>query len=127
MLSFRQDGLEVDSCPECFGVWFDREELKRFVQTPALVQRLQDGSRELDLLPRSQERRCPICPEVALLESNLGQVYVDVCPRCRGIWLDGGEFEQAIAQYRSGQRGNLVVLNQIAEGLRSQRQLEEET
>ena len=126
MLSYSQDGLEVDSCPECFGLWFDREELKLFVQTPTLARRLQDGHAAPTRVPRVGQRRCPNCSEAVLAESTLGEIFVDVCPRCRGIWLDAGEFEQAIAQYRAGERGNLVVLNQIAEGIQAQRRHEED-
>lgn len=119
MLSFQHQGLEVDSCPECFGIWFDREELKEFLQRPELAQRLSEGVSESPSVSAS-ERLCPSC-RIPLSETNLGEVSVDLCFRCRGIWLDQGELDRAVEQYRQGQRGNLVVLNQIAEGLRSAR------
>ena len=116
MLAYHHDGLEVDSCPECFGLWFDREELKE------LSQRLEEnGSSRTEMAhPRQSDRLCPACRK-ALVESSLGEVLVDFCPHCRGIWLDQGELNRAVEQYRKGQRGNLVVLNQIAEGLRAAR------
>lgn len=119
MLSYEHDGLEVDSCPECFGIWFDREELKEFIQKPELAQRLSDGSTP-SAPSSSGERLCPSC-RIPLSETALGEVSVDVCFRCRGIWLDQGELDHAVEQYRRGQRGNLVVFNQIAEGLRAAR------
>ncbi|MBN9413871.1 MAG: zf-TFIIB domain-containing protein [Candidatus Eremiobacteraeota bacterium] len=119
MLSYQNQGLEVDSCPECFGIWFDREELKEFIQRPELAQRLSEGVAGVSAAPAG-ERLCPTC-RVALSETNLGEVSVDLCFRCRGIWLDQGELDRAVEQYRQGQRGNLVVLNQIAEGLRAAR------
>lgn len=119
MLSYQHQGLEVDSCPECFGIWFDREELKEFIQRPELAQRLAEGA--ANATPNGGgERLCPSC-KIALTESSLGEVSVDLCFRCRGIWLDQGELDRAVEQYRQGQRGNLVVLNQIAEGLRAAR------
>ncbi|MBS2034165.1 zf-TFIIB domain-containing protein [bacterium] len=119
MLTYQHDGLEVDSCPECFGIWFDREELKEFIQKPELIQRLSEGTSSP--APTSTgERTCPSC-RIPLSETSLGEVSVDVCFRCRGIWLDQGELDHAVEQYRQGQRGNLVVLNQIAEGLRAAR------
>lgn len=120
MLSYRQQGLEVDSCPECFGIWFDREELKEFLKHPDWVQRLasSDKGGGVAVPPVPKSRKCPQC-QCALMESSLGEVLVDVCTRCRGIWLDQGELEGAVEQYRQGKRGNLVVLNQIAEGLRA--------
>lgn len=121
MLTFRHDGLEVDSCPECFGLWFDREELKEFLQRPQLAQRLSEAEMPAAspaTAPRHAPRLCPGC-QSALTETALGEVLVDFCLRCRGIWLDQGELDRAVEQYRQGQRGNLVVLNQIAEGLRA--------
>jgi Zn-finger nucleic acid-binding protein len=120
MLSYSQDGLEVDSCPECFGIWFDREELKQFVSRPDFADKLAERSEQISRAPRLQARRCPRC-EVDLMESSLGEVWIDTCPRCRGIWLDQGELQRAVEQYQAGGRGNLVVLNQIAEGLRMAR------
>lgn len=119
MLSYQHQGLEVDSCPECFGIWFDREELKEFLQRPQLAQRLADAPPTPVSTPGG-ERLCPSC-RTALTETSLGEVNVDLCFRCRGIWLDQGELDRAVEQYRQGQRGNLVVLNQIAEGLREAR------
>lgn len=119
MLSYQHQGLEVDSCPECFGIWFDREELKEFIQRPELAQRLSEGN-SVAIVPEAGERLCPSC-RIPLSETSLGEVSVDLCFRCRGIWLDQGELDRAVEQYRRGQRGNLVVLNQIAEGLRAAR------
>jgi Zn-finger nucleic acid-binding protein len=119
MLSYQHEGLEVDSCPECFGIWFDREELKEFIQKPELAQRLSEGVSN-PVVSHTGQRLCPSC-RIPLSETSLGQVEVDVCFRCRGIWLDQGELDHAVEQYRQGQRGNLVVLNQIAEGLRASR------
>lgn len=122
MLTFQHDGLEVDSCPECFGLWFDREELKEFLKRPALAQRLGSFDEGVPLTtPRHEVRLCPTCRS-PLTETALGEVLLDLCARCRGIWLDQGELDRAVEQYRLGQRGNLVILNQIAEGLRSVRE-----
>lgn len=122
MLTYHHDGLEVDSCPECFGLWFDREELKEFLQKPALAERLTPLEQGVPLTTaRHQTRLCPGC-RLALTETALGEVLLDLCTRCRGIWLDQGELDRAVEQYRQGHRGNLVILNQIAEGLRSARE-----
>lgn len=123
MLAYQHQGLEVDSCPECFGIWFDREELRQFLSHPDWVEKVLPDLPTPDrfLRPASQARLCPGCRQ-EMKESQLGEILVDVCPRCQGIWLDQGELRQAVEQYRQGKRGNLVVINQIAEGLRAQRQ-----
>jgi Zn-finger nucleic acid-binding protein len=37
----------------------------------------------------------PVCPkcDVALLNAQDGDVAVDYCDQCRGVWLDAGELE----------------------------------
>lgn len=123
MLGFHHDGLEIDSCPECFGLWFDREELRQFLQMPGFIERVASMESQVSVnsQPRHQVRHCPQCRQ-DLIESTLGEIFVDVCARCRGIWLDQGELSRAVTQYESGQRGNLLVLNQIAEGLRARKE-----
>ena len=39
---------------------------------------------------------CPNCRNPMSEVSRRG-VYVDVCPSCRGVWLDGGELEKLLA------------------------------
>lgn len=39
--------------------------------------------------------RCPLCG-VPMREVNRRGVKIDVCPECRGVWLDGGELERLL-------------------------------
>ncbi len=47
----------------------------------------------------------------------MGSVQVDYCLRCRGIWFDRAELESLVCAYCKGERGNLIIFNQLAEGL----------
>ncbi|MGA1073531.1 MAG: zf-TFIIB domain-containing protein [Ilumatobacteraceae bacterium] len=40
--------------------------------------------------------RCPLCPDATLEPKYVGDTEVDICPRCRGIWLDRGELDRLI-------------------------------
>jgi hypothetical protein len=42
---------------------------------------------------------CPVC-HVPLREVPRFGVLLDVCSRCHGVWLDGGELEKVIALAR---------------------------
>jgi len=42
---------------------------------------------------------CPNC-ETGMNEIQRNGVHIDVCPRCRGVWLDGGELEKLLGQVR---------------------------
>ncbi len=39
---------------------------------------------------------CPSC-QVPLVTLNRYEVEIDLCPRCRGVWLDRGELDKIIA------------------------------
>ena len=40
--------------------------------------------------------RCPLC-NVSMREVPRRGVKIDVCPECRGVWLDAGEMEKLLA------------------------------
>jgi Zn-finger nucleic acid-binding protein len=37
--------------------------------------------------------KCPKC-QITMREREQGDVIVDICPQCRGVWLDAGELEK---------------------------------
>ena len=39
--------------------------------------------------------KCPLC-DVPMREVNRRGVQIDVCPECKGVWLDRGELEKLI-------------------------------
>lgn len=128
MLKFRDPdtGLEIDSCPECYGLWFDGEELKLFFHSPSLSEKIlqADGltpkPEEVHRRPeQGRERTCPQC-QGQLLPTKVGQTQIDYCLGCRGIWFDHREIQDIVAAYGKGERGNLLVINQLAEGLGTQ-------
>jgi len=90
--------VEVDYCPECLGVWFDQNELAwaKDEKDKQLNWLDFDIWRDKGRFKISHiDKRCPVCRipfvEVAYDNSN---VKVDFCKKCRGIWLDRGEFKQ---------------------------------
>ena len=89
--------LEIDVCPECEGIWFDKKELGKMM--PVARKKL-----EVHWKAARQDYLCPRCG-LGLYEFKYPQtdVHVDMCKRCEGLWLDGGEFE-AIEQTRQSLR-----------------------
>lgn len=102
--------IEIDYCPSCRGIWFDRGELE------ALLARTGTESIALgefvEPAARGTRVRCPRHPGLAMRERALSPrasgraflgegpasvVHIDQCSLCRGLWLDGGELQQ-IAQ-----------------------------
>lgn len=44
--------------------------------------------------------RCPICNDVRMREVEKDGVLIDVCPECKGVWLDRGELEKLMKEIR---------------------------
>lgn len=89
------DGVEVDKCNVCSGVWFDLGELKSILKgkdnTPLRnVIQNNEGHDEI-------EASCPRCggqtKMVRVVDPKDSSFHVDTCSICHGNWLDGGELE----------------------------------
>jgi Zn-finger nucleic acid-binding protein len=100
-------GLEVDLCPKCGGLWLDRGEITRAARLPekelARLRGLLTGRSGPPPIPTESVAPCPACPG-KLSEVMLGTVHVDYCDRCQGIFLDKGELESAVDAVRARDR-----------------------
>jgi Zn-finger nucleic acid-binding protein len=38
--------------------------------------------------------RCPLCTDEELEAHHRAGIEIDICPRCRGVWLDRGELDR---------------------------------
>jgi Zn-finger nucleic acid-binding protein len=100
-------GLEVDLCPKCGGLWLDRGEIARAAKLPAEelahLRSLLTGQPGPPPIPTESVAPCPVCPG-SLAEVMLGDVHVDYCNKCQGIFLDRGELEAAVDAVRARDR-----------------------
>lgn len=44
--------------------------------------------------------KCPVCNDVRMREVVKDDVLIDVCPDCKGVWLDRGELEKLMQGVR---------------------------
>lgn len=100
----RLGDCRVDRCEDCGGIWFDKDELKavRDARDENLswldfdlwsdAARLESGGTFID------------CPRDGSPLYRIGYgssgVLVDVCPECRGIWLEMDELGKILRQLR---------------------------
>jgi hypothetical protein len=92
--------VEVDYCPRCLGVWFDKDELRQAKddkdnQLNWIDFDLWRDKKKFQVL--HTDKHCPV-DRVGLSEVRYDQAKtkVDFCKMCGGIWLDRGEFKQII-------------------------------
>jgi len=98
------EGLEVDLCPRCGGLWLYRVEITRAARLPDAellrLRKLLTDAGGPPPLPTEDIVPCPAC-EGQLTEVVLGSVHVDYCESCHGIFLDRGELEEALVAVRA--------------------------
>lgn len=91
--------VEVDACHTCGGVFLDKKEIKALTGSSDLHKLL---TKYLGLDSDSQ-LICPNCGGLMDGE-DAGDVRVDVCIKCQGVWLDAGELKRLTetddAEYR---------------------------
>jgi hypothetical protein len=109
LVVLEHDGVEVDYCVDCRGVWLDAGELD-----------LLFGDREMtrgyltagDLAPHSPEapRICPICDRLMAKHGTAGEppVLYDQCRSGHGLWFDRGELA-AVLEHGSSVYGGVHV------------------
>ena len=47
---------------------------------------------------------CPRCHTAELAARDRSGIEIDICPSCRGVWLDRGELDKLVAREREGAR-----------------------
>ncbi|MFH1435444.1 MAG: zf-TFIIB domain-containing protein [Pseudomonadota bacterium] len=85
-----KEGVVVDFCSHCKGIWFDSGEITLYAETG------QDVPSKRDSLMSAQatEHACPKCEGQKLVEMPYlpgHDLLVDFCTQCHGIWLDSKE------------------------------------
>jgi uncharacterized protein len=91
-------GIDVDRCSACGGIWFDEQELPRLLRvTRQELSSLRGGTTQDDL--NTKRGVCPrdTIPLLRVCSAQNPAVVVDACTQCRGIWLDGGEFDRLLS------------------------------
>ena len=90
------ESLELDKCFVCDGMWFDKDELNKLsvekVSEKTIASKIDDPK----IYKRLNEKSglCPRCKKPMRRikgRKGLKNVFIDLCGKCKGVWLDGGE------------------------------------
>lgn len=87
------ENVVIDRCDRCAGAWFDKKELRRVAQDKE-VEALAARVRQVRM---PSGFRCPRCGDECV-QSFVGDVEVDTCVACHGVWLDRRELDEAKRQ-----------------------------
>ena len=111
--------VEVDYCPQCLGIFFEKDELRQAKDEKDKNLRWLD----VDLWKDRKkfkisygQRLCPSC-RLPLYEVYYGdsRIIVDICNVCQGIWLDRLEFKKIIEYLKN--KANYEILHKYIKNL----------
>lgn len=90
----RDKSIDVDRCPQCKGLWLDKEELDEMEATVAPDEDTRRAT--IEYSKRTSELPCPVC-EKGMLAFNYRayNLELDACDE-HGFWLDAGEEQRML-------------------------------
>jgi len=93
--------VQIDECPHCRGIWFDKgelEEAKNEVDPDLHFLDFKIWSRKALFSVSDMPLTCPRCRNVSLRAINLQEPDIDftLCPICEGVWLNAGNFKKIL-------------------------------
>jgi uncharacterized protein len=92
--------IELDTCLDCQGLWFDAQELGQLFELAGVPERYHDLESQVDRLPHvGPRRRCPRCRrqlESVRAPATGRELILDECPRGDGLWFDQGELDSLL-------------------------------
>ncbi len=101
MKKVQMDGVLVDKCESCSGVWLDAGELEMLVYderksqfqilTEAKVEIIQEKKRLF-----TNVNACPKCQYTPLLKIYEHGIELDQCLHCKGLFFDDGELKKIL-------------------------------
>jgi len=114
--------VEVDYCPVCLGIWFDKDELRLAKDNKDKqlnwvdVDLWRDKGRFQVLCG---DKHCPACRAgLQEIRYDNSKTRVDFCKMCEGVWLDRGEFKQIINYLKN--KSDYGVLHRYTKNLVSE-------
>ena len=83
------EGVTVDFCQGCYGIWFDKDEIGFYLELGSDMPDLDEALKTAN----KTDHECPKCASKLeeLLYAGKSEVKIDRCPSCEGIWTDKGE------------------------------------
>jgi len=110
MLVIEYEGIELDLCDACHGVWLDEGELELLLGDHEMTHGFLTAGNPA-AAKKEESRPCPICDAVmgkAVTGGKTPVVY-DYCPHEHGLWFDRGELLSILEQGSSDGAAAAVV------------------
>jgi Zn-finger nucleic acid-binding protein len=112
MITLELQGVEIDHCLDCGGIWLDTGELE------LLLNNSQKASALLQSFLINNEtgekpRKCPIClkkMQKISVGSESPALLIDKCKKGDGLWFDEGELEDIVKRAKLDEENKIQKL-----------------
>ena len=101
-----KDGVEIEVCTDCGGIWLDANELKVLAEQAksdgniAKAGVVEEVAVGVQSTQENVDMKCPKCSGATLtafIYAFDSGIELDRCPQCSGLWLDKSELEQIVS------------------------------
>ena len=92
------DGIEIDRCAECKGIWFDPGELDK-LRSRRAAGALDTGDASTGLRHNAIDQyRCPRCGGhmIRMVDAQQSHIWYEQCASCHGSYFDAGELSDLV-------------------------------
>src|SRR5580704_10435190 len=95
LVQARRDGIDVETCPICDGMWLNGQELNQLEDEAFHLGDEEKGT--LVASPRETTRTCPQCAKpMKSFDYRFYDLELDFCEDGHGYWLDAGEDKRVL-------------------------------
>lgn len=84
------EGIEIDRCPVCKGMFFEKGELEQMIVRQVSGADTFAFSSTSDVMD-DVAAHCTRCDQDMIAHTGAADLRVDICEKCGGIFLDQGE------------------------------------
>ncbi|MHC4758756.1 MAG: zf-TFIIB domain-containing protein [Planctomycetota bacterium] len=98
MITLELQGIEIDHCVDCGGIWLDAGELELLLNNSEKALALLE-SFKINTQTREKTRKCPIClkkMQKIVVGAESPVLLIDKCKKGDGLWFDKGELEDIV-------------------------------
>lgn len=113
MLIIEYEGIEIDYCVDCHGIWLDEGELEAICEWAEVPHgHITQAALEAQAA-RRDEKQCPRCAskmDVVRVQHQRDSsvIELDRCPKRHGIWFNPGEL-QALIQHTDDRQEKVLA------------------
>jgi len=95
MLKVHHEGIEVDRCSQCGGIWFDLLEHEHLREMKG-SEVIDSGDPKVgESMNEVAKIDCPVCKTqlIRMVDRRQPHIWYESCTVCHGLYFDAGEFK----------------------------------